>query len=206
MNAFMKFAETSLQDNPLLKIAKETPNKSLDTNKLDKPIGISKGEGVSERIGLIDVEKIESLGKEKTSDVNANSTEVKSENQEVNEKLPIQNKIDGIRREKEVEMELKEKYPESEGYSIEQEVYLRDADGNIVKDQETGKARRIDFAVVKDGEVVDTIEVTSNTASKEAQSAKEERIRESGGNYIKDSNGDIVNIPETVKTRIERRD
>ena len=118
----------------------------------------------------------------------------------------IENKAEGCRREKEVENELKEKYPESKGYKIESEVYLRDKDGNIVKDDKTGEARRIDFVVLKDGKVVDSVEVTSKTADKTEQSAKEDRIRENGGNYIKDSNGDLIEIPKDVHTRIERRD
>lgn len=118
----------------------------------------------------------------------------------------IENKAEGCRREKEVENELKEKYPESKGYKIESEVYLRDKDGNIVKDDKTGEARRIDFVVLKDGKVVDSVEVTSKTADKTEQSAKEDRIRENGGNYIKDSNEDLIEIPKDVHTRIERRD
>lgn len=119
---------------------------------------------------------------------------------------PIENKSDGIRRENDVRSELEKQYPEKDGYSIESEVYLRDKDGNIVRDQKTGEARRIDFVVVKDGKVVDSIEVTSKTASKTEQSAKEERIREQGGNYIKDKSGNLVEIPQNIKTRIERRD
>ena len=122
------------------------------------------------------------------------------------ENAPIQNKIDGLAREKEVGDELKEKYPESQGYTIVSEAYLRDKDGNIVKDPETGQARRIDFVVVKDGKVIDSIEVTSKTADKTSQTAKEERIRDAGGNYIKDDNGNLVQIPSHVHTRIERRD
>ena len=122
------------------------------------------------------------------------------------EKTPIQNKQDGLRREADVEEELKEKYPPEEGYTIEKEVYLRDKDGNIVRDPITGEARRIDFVVIKDGVVIDSIEVTSKTADKTEQSAKESRIREAGGNYIKDSNGNLVEIPDSVQTRIERRD
>lgn len=127
-----------------------------------------------------------------------------SENSEV--KVPSQNKLDGLARETEVEIELEEKYPEEEGYSIEAEVYLRDKDGNIVKDPLTGEARRIDFVVVKDGKVVDSIEVTSKTADKTEQTAKENRIRENGGNYIKDKDGNLIEIPADVQTRIERRD
>lgn len=88
-----------------------------------------------------------------------------SENSEV--KVPSQNKLDGLARETEVEIELEVKYPEEEGYSIEAEVYLRDKDGNIVKDPVTGEARRIDFVVVKDGKVVDSIEVTSKQPIKQ---------------------------------------
>ena len=42
---------------------------------------------------------------------------------------PIQNKVDGLRREKEVGGELKEKYHEKDGYKVESEKYLRDKDG-----------------------------------------------------------------------------
>lgn len=121
-------------------------------------------------------------------------------------KLPIQNKIDGLKREADVLNELQGQYPEGEGYKVESEVYLRDADGKIVKDPVTGEARRIDFVVTQDGSAVDSIEVTSQTADKVEQSAKEDRIRENGGNYIKNSDGEIVRIPDDVKTRIERRD
>ena len=60
--------------------------------------------------------------------------------------------------------------------------------------------------------MVDTVEVTSTTADKTEQSAKEQRIRDNGGNFIKtherDSNGNpiIVKIPDEVTTRIERRE
>ena len=98
------------------------------------------------------------------------------------------------------------KYPPEKGYQIVSEVYLRDKDGNIVKDTVTGEARRVDFMVVKDGKVIDSIEVTSKTADKSEQLAKEERIRDNGGNYIRDNNGNLVEIPSTVHTHIERRD
>lgn len=118
----------------------------------------------------------------------------------------IKNKIDGLAREAEVANELEKQYPEEEGFQVISETYLRDKNGNIVKDPETGEARRVDFMVVKDGKVIDSIEVTSKTADKTEQSAKEERIRESGGNYIRDNDGNLVEIPSSVHTRIERRD
>ena len=121
-------------------------------------------------------------------------------------KSPIQNKLDGLAREKEVAQELEEQYPPEEGYKIIPEAYLRDKDGNIVKDPVTGEARRIDFVVEKDGKIVDSVEVTSKTADKTDQIAKENRIRENGGNYVRNSDGELVKIPSDVHTRIERRD
>lgn len=118
----------------------------------------------------------------------------------------IKNKLDGLERENDVEKELKEKYPESEGYTVESEKPLRDENGNIVRDPETGEYRRIDFVVIKDGEVVDMVEVTSKTADKTEQTNKENRIRENGGNYIRTDDGELVRIPDNVNTRIERRD
>lgn len=136
-----------------------------------------------------------------------NETSNKSDASDSLEKgKPIQNKIDGLRREDEVKDELEEKYPPEEGYEIISEAYLRDADGNIVKDPETGKARRIDFVVIKDGKVVDSIEVTSKTADKSDQLAKESRVRDNGGNYVRDNQGNLIKIPSDVQTRVERRD
>lgn len=117
----------------------------------------------------------------------------------------LPNKEEGLRREAEVEEELEKKYPESEGYEIVSEAYLRDSEGKIVRDPETGEARRIDFVVVKDGQVVDSIEVTSETADKTGQTAKEERIRDAGGNYIRTSDGSLAKYPNDLHTTIERR-
>lgn len=117
----------------------------------------------------------------------------------------LPNKEEGLRRELEVEKELEKKYPESEGYEIVSEAYLRDSEGKIVRDPVTGEGRRIDFVVVKDGQVVDSIEVTSETADKTSQTAKEERIRAAGGNYIRTNDCSIVKIPDNVQTIIERR-
>lgn len=117
----------------------------------------------------------------------------------------IKNKLDGLEREKSVEKALTDKYPESEGYSVESEKPLRDENGGISKDPETGEYRRLDFVVIKDGMVVDSVEVTSKTADKTEQTAKEERIRNNGGNYIKTYAGILVRIPDDVRTRIERR-
>lgn len=129
---------------------------------------------------------------------------LKVDNVEKNEL--IQNKEDGLRREKDEEEELNKDYPAEKGYTVLREVYLRDKDGNIARDPETGEGRRIDFVVCdKDGKVVKSVEVTSQKADKTEQSAKEERIRDNGGNYIKDDKGNLVEIPKDVKTEIVRR-
>lgn len=116
------------------------------------------------------------------------------------------NRRSGSAREGIVDGELVRECSPENGYSIERECYLRDAEGHIVKDLVTGEARRIDFAVIKDGEVVKSVEVTSPTADKIAQMAKENRIHDAGGNYIVDrSNGEIVPFAHGVETKIERR-
>ncbi|MGZ0084918.1 hypothetical protein ACWNXI_04885 [Caldibacillus thermoamylovorans] len=115
------------------------------------------------------------------------------------------NRKNGDLREEQVYNQLKEMYPEQQGYKIISEAYLRDREGNIVRDDVTGQARRIDFVVIKDGVVVNSIEVTSETASKEEQMAKEERIREKGGNYIKDpETGEIYKFSTEVQTSVWR--
>ena len=127
---------------------------------------------------------------------------------EVNEVPQIEvNRMSGAAREEMVGGELARDYPAENGNHIERECSLRDAEGHIVRDPETGEARRIDFAVInEDGEVVKSAEVTSETADKTAQMAKEERIREAGGNYIEDRRtGEYVPFRPGVKTEIERR-
>ena len=165
------------------------------------------GDGVMSKL-----EEIKNLTPEQLKErMDQNLKQVK-ENLEANEKTDIKevaqvvkNKLDGCERENQVEQELKEKYPESEGYQVVKEAYLRDENGKFVTDPETGERRRIDFVVVKDGKVVKSVEVTSMTAPKEEQQAKEQRIREAGGNYIRDNNGDLAEFPSEIETEIERR-
>jgi hypothetical protein len=131
----------------------------------------------------------------------ATAEKIKAEKIEQIEK----NREDGANREELAYKELQCEFPEEEGYKIEREQYLRDKDGNIVKDPETGEARRIDFVISKDGQVVKTIEVTSVMAPKDAQIAKEFRIRDSGGNFIKDRDtGQLYEIPIKTQTEVRR--
>ena len=184
MSAFFKFSESVFSDFPLKELAKGIDTQKLSSKELDSSL----------------VKALSVQGE------NQGAAEKRDLSDSPERKPPIQNKLDGLQREQEVRRELADQYPESQGYSIVSEAYLRDHDGNIVKDSVSGNARRIDFVVIKNGEVVDSIEVTSTTADKTAQTAKENRIREAGGTYIKSSDGTLVRIPENVSTRIERRD
>lgn len=118
----------------------------------------------------------------------------------------IQNKLDGTGREEVVQKELQKKYPEKKGFQVIRESYLRNKDGEIVKDKVTNTARRLDFVVTNGDKVVDMVEVTSKTAPKIDQLSKEFRIRQDGGNYIKDDNGKLIKIPNNIETHVERRD
>ena len=102
--------------------------------------------------------------------------------------------------------ELEHEYPSEAGYHVESECDLCDKEGNIVRDPETGEKRRVDLVVIKDGKVVRSIEVTSETAGKTKQLEKEERIRDAGGNYVKDRRTcEWVPYAPGVKTEIWRR-
>lgn len=174
-------------------------------------------DGNKESEGQIHEDPIAEENKPKDVSENNLDTEQPYNDQEKNNELqndsetadqkgePIKNKQDGLRRENEVYEDLNKTYPENQGYEVVSECYLRNENGEIVLDPDTGEARRVDFMVVKDGVVVDSVEVTSKTADKTNQIAKEERIRENGGNYIKDGNGNLCKIPDDLHTRIERR-
>lgn len=174
----------------------------------DSPLGKQLGEMDTKAVDKIDDSSLAVYARDVTDEDSEKRKEQSDNTPETDnpeKNTPIQNKMDGLEREKEVAEELQKKYPPEEGYEIIPEAYLRDKDGNIVRDPETGEARRVDFVVVKDGKVVDSVEVTSKTADKTEQSAKENRIRETGGNYVRDSAGNLVEMPADVKTRIERR-
>lgn len=175
-NPFFSAVETSFSDCPLASRSKAFEPQNIDKTALDKP-----------------------MAKEPAA--------VENFPKDVSEiKKPIQNKIDGLEREAVVKAELEEKYPAKDGCEIVSEAYLRDSKGSIIRDPKTGEARRVDFVVVKDGQAIDSIEVTSKTADKTEQLAKENRIREAGGNYIRVRDGNLVEIPSSVSTRVERKD
>jgi|GEM_PF-890954 len=115
------------------------------------------------------------------------------------------NRLDGDMREVAYGTLLDNRYPEEDGYKIHPQVLLRNAEGAIVKDPVSQEARRLDFAVSKDGMIIRSDEVTSEIAPKMLQTAKEDRIREAGGNYIKDRDtGELIPFRADVRTKIVR--
>ncbi|MBK6520312.1 MAG: hypothetical protein IPG04_40860 [Polyangiaceae bacterium] len=115
---------------------------------------------------------------------------------------PIPNKAAGAQRGKFAKAELQQTFPEA---NVQSEVYLRTKDAKIAKDPLTDTGRRIDLAVIEDQSVLDLIEVTSLTAPKAPQIAKERRIREAGGVYIRDrETGQLLTVSEVV-TRLWRK-
>ncbi|MBQ8133911.1 MAG: hypothetical protein IJ192_05855 [Clostridia bacterium] len=48
--------------------------------------------------------------------------------------------------------------------------------------------------------------VLSKKLMPKKQMDHEQRVKNAGGVYIKDKHGDLVKIPNSVRTRIERRD
>jgi RHS repeat-associated protein len=88
---------------------------------------------------------------------------------------------EGARRQREVMEQLRKENPNA---SVQNERYLRNADGDIVRDS-SGTARRVDHAVIENGRAR-TIETTSLTADKGLQMQKEQEIINRGGTYIRD--------------------
>ena len=81
------------------------------------------------------------------------------------------------------------------GASVQRELDLRDAEGNIVKDPITGEGRRLDHVVIKDGKALAVVESTSEGSSKSSQESKEMRIRGAGGTFVRDRNtGKLISI------------
>jgi hypothetical protein len=105
----------------------------------------------------------------------------------------------GAQREKDFVAELRVKFP---GSVIQTQRTLRDRNGNIVRDPKTGEARRVDVVVIR-GRTGIAFEVTSPTADKRIQTAKDVRIRDAGGNYFRDRATGAVRRVD--RTRTERR-
>ncbi|MDZ4385593.1 MAG: pre-toxin TG domain-containing protein, partial [Moraxellaceae bacterium] len=114
----------------------------------------------------------------------------------------IINKQAGTAREALVTRELQDLYPTA---SIQREQLLRTADGVKAVDPFTGTGRRIDHVVIQNGRALDSVETTSQTATKAAQIAKENRIRQQGGTFVRDrGTGQLIDLKD-VPTQIIRK-
>jgi hypothetical protein len=111
------------------------------------------------------------------------------------------NAVAGSRREREVTADLQAQYPNG---SVQNQQYLRDKNGDIVIDPLTNTARRLDHVVVVNGKVVEVVETTSLTASKDTQIRHEEEVRSNGGTFVRDRNtGKLIEVSSI--SRVERR-
>jgi RHS repeat-associated protein len=103
----------------------------------------------------------------------------------------ITNAVEGARREDVFNAQMRARYPNA---TVQCQCYLRNAQGKSVKDPDTNERRRIDTAVIENGRA-QTYEVTSMTADKTAQLAKEGSVLQNGGAYIRDrSTGSLVPV------------
>ncbi|CAB1228612.1 RHS repeat-associated core domain-containing protein [Serratia liquefaciens] len=103
----------------------------------------------------------------------------------------ITNAGEGARREDVFNAQMRAKHPNA---TVQCQCYLCNAQGQSVKDPVTGACRCIDTAVIENGQAK-TYEVTSMTVDKDLQLAKEGRIVQNGGSYIRDrSTGDLVPV------------
>ncbi|MCL1987754.1 MAG: hypothetical protein FWG64_07270 [Firmicutes bacterium] len=146
-------------------------------------------------IGIID--ETGELGENEETDETGESNETNETSNEVDE-----TETDSVHK-AEVENNLKEEYPETEGYQTQQNAYLLNENGNIVRDPVTYEAKQIDYVVAdSEGNIVDSVMAKSQAADNTTEFAKESRIREAGGNYIKLADDKLVEIPNDLLTRL----
>ena len=104
----------------------------------------------------------------------------------------IKNKVDGMAREKRAKEILERRYGKE---NVLSERLLRDANGKKVLDPLTQSGRRVDFVVKGRDGVWRPVEITSMTAPKYEQLAKEARIQNIGGTFIRNpKNKELIPI------------
>jgi RHS repeat-associated protein len=110
------------------------------------------------------------------------------------------NKREGGRREDTFGRILEEKHGKN---NVLKERMLLDKNGNKVTSGGTG--RRVDYVVLDDnGKAIHSYEVTSKTADKGPQLRKETNIRNNGGTFVKDANGNLVDVSNTNTSKVIR--
>ncbi len=209
--AGIKKAVKETAEEGIEKVAKETVE--AGTEKAVKEAAEAGAEKVVKEAAEVGVEKAvketAETGMEKTAKEIAEEGTEKLANPEVLDEMDsqvVKNKLDGIAREEKVLEELLAKHGDD---NVIREALLRDKDGVPIKDLVTGEARRIDFIIKKGERIIESIEVTSETASKALQSAKELRIleqaKEIGGAFIRDPvTGKLLEFTDDIVTSIRR--
>jgi hypothetical protein len=105
-----------------------------------------------------------------------------------------QNRADGTRRQEQYRQEMADIHGEE---NVLTERFLRDANGDVVRDPVTGEGRRLDCVVVN-GQCGYAAEVTSPTAPKDRQIEKENNIRDAGGTFVVNPNtGELIEVGNT---------
>jgi hypothetical protein len=108
------------------------------------------------------------------------------------------NRQEGARRQEEMTRQLRGENPNA---SVQNEQYLRNADGSIARASD-GTGRRVDHAVIENGRAR-TVETTSLTADKRNQISKERDIIDNGGTYVRDRSTKQV-VPVEGASEIRR--
>jgi RHS repeat-associated protein len=104
-----------------------------------------------------------------------------------------ENARDGARRNKVGVDQLKSENPDKR---VQTETYLRTEDGKRAVDPQTGEMRRVDAAVIdQNTKTATTHEITGPGVDKTTQFAKEQRILDNGGVYVRDrSTGELCRV------------
>ena len=115
------------------------------------------------------------------------------------------NRREGTRREQTMKRVLEDIYGKDR---VIPERLLYDKNGNKITGKD-GIGRRIDFIILDEkGQPMRSIEVTSKGANKKKQESKEIEIRDegekNGGTFIKNAEGDLVQLPRNLETEIIR--
>lgn len=105
-----------------------------------------------------------------------------------------QNRADGTRRQEQYRQEMTDIHGEE---NVLTERFLRNANGDVVRDPVTGEGRRLDCVVVN-GQCGYAAEVTSPTVDKTQQIRKETNIRNAGGTFVQNPRtGELIELENT---------
>lgn len=183
----VKEAGEEISEKIIKEVAEEIPK------KVEKDVV----EEISEKTVKKSYEKIL---REKAKKIDKGEVIIKKKVEELDKGERIfRNKIEGCAREEVAQKELSKVFGEK---NVLRERTIKDINGKAIIDSVTNEARKLDFAVVENGVVKKAYEITSKTASKVEQMAKEQRIIDEAikgsGAFIFDCMGNRYSIPEEL--------